>query len=104
MSITTTQNNNRTTVNIEYERIDINNMQQVKDELLALVESNDTLVLNMQKVLFVDSSGLSVLISAFKKMISKEGSLELCALTSQPKELMEITQLNSIFNISELCN
>jgi anti-anti-sigma factor len=59
----------------------------------------------MENILFLDSSGLSILISILKKVTAKEGAtLQLCGLTKQPMELLELTQLHRVFTLIEECS
>lgn len=104
MNITTTQLQEYTKITIEKERFDVAAMQVLKEEISQVLEEKDAILLDMSKVTFLDSSGLSVLISILKTVKKREqGQLKLCALNEQPKELMTITQLSSVFEIIEIC-
>jgi anti-anti-sigma factor len=105
MDITTTELHGYTMIHLNFERLDIVNMQETKEQLHSIILEKNHIVLDMQKVTFVDSSGLSVLIGTLKQVTAKEsGSLKLCGLTNQPIELLELTQLHSVFTIVEDCN
>lgn len=56
------------------------------------------LIINMEKVTFIDSSACSTLISALKNMQSKSGRL---VLVTSPvvQSLIELTRLHTIFEI-----
>lgn len=51
----------------------------------------------------MDSSGLSVLISLYKELNNNGGSIRLCGLQDQPRELMHITRLYKLIPIVDTC-
>lgn len=105
MNITINSFKNYTKISILVKRLDITVMEEIKSEISPLLEEHKQILLDMSVVEFLDSSGLSVLIGLLKKTNQLEGAkLVLCALTQQPHELMEITQLHNIFKIIEDCN
>ena len=55
--------------------------------------------MEMGRVEFVDSSGLSVLVSAVKAARSAGGDVVLSALTPQVQALVELTRLHHLFEI-----
>ena len=94
-----------TKITIMKERFDVASMLEIKEEIHNIIEKNHKIVIDMAMVNFLDSSGLSVLISILKTIKKNDGAeLKLCELTTQPAELMEITQLYNVFNIIEDCN
>lgn len=105
MAIHSFQQNDYTVVQISFERFDVASMAEAKEALEGILAHNSKLVIDMSKVNFIDSSGLSVLIGTLKKLKAKEdGTLKLCSLNSQASELMEITQLNKVFDIVDSCD
>lgn len=105
MNLSLETNNNNTIITINKERLDVTNMQNLKEELTHIIdEGNHQLIINLTPVEFIDSSGLSILIALFKRLNSIDGgTLQLCGLGKQPMELLEITQLDKIFSIIN-CN
>lgn len=98
-------NSNKTVVEINREKLDVLNMKRLKEKMLEIIADGHThLVINLKQITFIDSSGLSVLISLFKHIKTLNGSMALCGLNEQPTELLEITQLDKIFTISKTCN
>ena len=92
-------------ITLNVEKFDVANMQEIKKNIQTEVdvEASDILI-DLSNVSFVDSSGLSVIISVFKQLKSSNHKLELCGLQEQPMELLEITQLHKIFTIIDSCN
>jgi len=58
-------------------------------------------VFNLSKVGFLSSLVISVLIYFSKEIKKKEGQMKLCEFSPEGKEVMEITHLNTIFDIYE---
>jgi len=90
---------------LDVEKFDVSNMQEIKKGIVTEVEENpNNTTLDFSNVDFVDSSGLSVVISLFKQLKSLDLELTLSGLKEQPMELIEITQLHKIFKIVDGCN
>jgi len=94
-----------TKITIMKERFDVASMLEIKEEIHNIIDKKHQVVIDMTMVNFLDSSGLSVLISILKALKKNDSAeLKLCGLTTQPSELMEITQLYNVFDIIEECN
>ncbi len=105
MAVETTTVNEYTKIIINVERLDVFSMEETKAAIAINIEGKSKVILDLSKVNFLDSSGLSVLIGILKKINKIDNSsLILCGLTTQPNELMQITQLYTVFNIVEDCN
>jgi anti-anti-sigma factor len=55
----------------------------------------------MDKVDFINSSGLGALVSILKEVRNHKGELKISNLADYVKEIFDITQLSSIFDICE---
>jgi len=105
MAVDITMVNEYTKIMINTERLDVFSMEEMKEDIANNIEGKSKVMIDLSKVDFLDSSGLSVLIGVLKKMNKiKNSSFILCGLTTQPNELMQITQLNNVFNIVEDCS
>jgi len=62
-------------------------------------EGKNNLVVYLQAVRFVDSSGLGALVSGFKNASSRTGNLKLSGLQLQVKSMFELTRLHRVFEI-----
>lgn len=83
--------------------LDAANIQELGDELFALVEKDDrkSLLLNFSRVEFLSSSALNKLIVLDKKVKSHGGRMKLCCLRPEIKEVFSITKLDQVFDIRE---
>ena len=80
--------------------IDIYTAPRLRELLIGLVSRGSYhLVVNMQKVEFVDSTGLGVLVGGLRRVRARDGSLDL-ACTRQPSlKIFKITGLTEVFGI-----
>lgn len=83
-------------------RLDLTSANELKSVSREIVgPGNCKLILNMGKVDFINSSGLGTLVSILKDVRSSSGRLKLSNLAPYVKEIFDITQLSSIFDICE---
>ena len=84
------------------DKIDIYNTSVFKDAINKLIAGNKILIiLNLEKVAYIDSSGLGVLISTMAELKKIEGSLKIIGLTDFVKNTFKIMQTTPIFEIYE---
>ena len=74
-------------------------LRQVVQELLG--ENYKKLLLNMENVLHVDSSGIGELMGCYTSVKNRGGDLKLLCLHKNVRNLMEVTRLYSIFDTYE---
>lgn len=89
--------------------IDISGRIQLGEESAAvravvhklLNEGQKKLVLNLGDVSYIDSSGLGILVSAFTSARKQGGEMKLLNLTKHAHDLLQITKLYTVFDISD---
>jgi len=82
------------------ERIDAHNSVEFKTYLLHLVDSGLTnIIVQLEHVRFIDSSGLGALLAAHKQMLAKSGQFSLAEIQPQVLSMFELTRLNRVFDI-----
>lgn len=80
--------------------IDAYTAPDLKDTLLPLTKhSGTTIVVDLEKVNYMDSTGLGVFISALKSTKEHNSEMRLVSLQDRVERLFEITGLDSIINI-----
>lgn len=67
----------------------------------ALQENNRNIVFDLDKVNYINSAGINVLITALTSVRNKGGELVLSSISDKVKSLLIITKLNSIFNVKD---
>lgn len=74
----------------------------VKDKIELLFETGKIkIVMNLNKLTYINSSGLGMLIALLKKARSIGGDVTLSCLTKDIKELFRVTSLDNIFKIAD---
>ena len=80
--------------------IDIYTAPRLRELLIDLVSKNNyQLVVNMDKVEFVDSTGLGVLVGGLKRVRTHDGSLDLVCTRGRILKIFRITGLTKVFGI-----
>lgn len=62
-------------------------------------EQKKKIVIDFEKVSYIDSSGLATLVEVLKKTRTQGGSLGLAGMSDKVKSLFEITKLDKLFSI-----
>ena len=80
--------------------IDINSSPQIRSEFDKLIAKKIMkIIINLQGVSYVDSSGLATLVEMLKRTKGYSGKLLLSNLSDKVKSLFEITKLERLFDI-----
>jgi len=84
------------------ELIDRNQATELLAEIDANIRSGENkILLNLQNLRYINSSGLNVLINILTKARKEGGDVAICCVNNKIKELLVITKLDSIFNVSD---
>jgi anti-anti-sigma factor len=67
----------------------------------SLANGAKKILVNLQNVLFMDSTGLSALVIAYKRVRAANGRFALCSLNGQARMLIEQTGMEKLFEIYE---
>ena len=82
--------------------IDIHTAPRLRELLIDLVSTdNYQLIVNMDQVEFLDSTGLGVLVGGLKRVRAHDGSLDLVCTQERILKLFRITGLTKVFGIHE---
>ena len=82
--------------------IDVFSSPKLKETLGALLDGgHDHLILDLQNVTYMDSSGLGVLVGVLKRVNNRIGAIELVFSNPQLKRIFEITGLSRVFPIHD---
>lgn len=80
--------------------IDVYTSPKVKDAITDLIDQGHyNLVINLEKVRYIDSTGLGVLIGGLKRVREHGGSVNLVCTNPQIRKIFDITGLVKIFGI-----
>src|SRR5688572_26685576 len=91
---------NKTIVDVEAQNVDFRNCEQIKSAIAGLVgQGQDKIVLNLQQVGFMDSSGLGVILFSKRTCDEAGGTFAMCGLQNYVNNLVTLTNLNKTVNI-----
>ncbi|MGR9051658.1 MAG: STAS domain-containing protein [Gammaproteobacteria bacterium] len=100
MNLTQQQLNGFSVLYVKEERIDAHNSSDLKQYIVEMIEGGEVnIVVQLQEVKFVDSSGLGALLAGFKHAAAKSGKLALSNVQQQVLSMFELTRLNRVFEI-----
>jgi anti-sigma B factor antagonist len=81
--------------------IDVYTAPRLRQAIIDLVEGGErNIVVDMEKVDFLDSTGLGVLVGGLKRVKTREGNLSLVASQEKILKIFEITGLDKVFPIA----
>ena len=86
-------------VSIQEENLDAGNVKAFKEAMQTLLDAHKTVLIDMSRLSFVDSSGLGALLSCLRTMNNKGGQLKLFAMAKPVQALFELVRMHRIFAI-----
>jgi len=99
LDIRTQQDGSVCTVELEGE-VDVYTAPRLKEELVALIEGGCThVIVNLEDVAFIDSSGLGVLVSALRRARERDGAVRIVCTRENVLKIFRITGLDKVFPI-----
>jgi anti-sigma B factor antagonist len=101
LSLETRQVGDRTVVTVGGE-IDVYTAPKLRDKITELVNAgHHTILVDMEQVEFLDSTGLGVLVGGLKKVRAQQGSMELICSQDRLLKIFRITGLAKVFTIHD---
>jgi len=98
LEVQSRQVDNGVTVVAPTGRLDVAGAPALKDAISeALKNGPPRVVLDMEGISFVDSTGLGSVIAALKQIRSSQGDLRLAAPNQQVRVVLELTTLDRVF-------
>jgi anti-sigma B factor antagonist len=80
--------------------VDVYTAPRVKEELVAAIEGGcHNVIIDMQGVGFIDSSGLGVLVSALRRARERDGAVRIVCTRDNILKIFRITGLDKVFPI-----
>ena len=80
--------------------IDLYNAPEIKDVINKLIEErNYNVIIDLEKVSYIDSSGIGALISSLSNLKKYQGGLKIINVYASVKKVFELTKLTSFFEI-----
>ena len=99
LSLSTRSEGDRTVVEVGGE-IDVYTAPRLREQLVDLVaDGKYHLIVDMERVAFLDSTGLGVLVGGLKRVRAHDGSLRLVCTQERILKIFRITGLTKVFPI-----
>jgi len=74
----------------------------LRDKIQELLESGKkNLLLNMEKVSYMDSAGIGELVACYKRAREKTGTVKLLKASGKVADLLQLTKLQEVFETFE---
>jgi len=89
-----------TVVEVKAEFLDASNNRDFKERMSTLLPGVKNLLLNLQHVQFIDSSGLASMLTCLKQLSATGGDMKICCVTSPVKALFDLVKMNRIVEVS----
>lgn len=99
MNLETDERGPATILRVQENRIDAHSAADLKVAIAGLVAAKRNVLIDLSRVEFMDSSGLSALISGLKAANALGGSVKLSGLRPHVKSIFELTRLHRVFEI-----
>ena len=101
LNLSTRHEGDRTVIEVGGE-IDVYTAPKLREQLVDLVnQGRYHLVVDMEAVDFLDSTGLGVLVGGLKRVRAHDGSLDLVCTQQRILKILKITGLTEVFGIYE---
>ncbi len=82
--------------------VDLYNAPTLKEEIQKLVEQEKyKIIMNLDRVSYVDSSGIGALISSYSNLKKFQGSMRISNVAGSVRKVFELTKLTSFFDIDD---
>lgn len=82
--------------------IDLYNAPEIKKKIKEFMDQGKhNIIVNLDKVSYIDSSGIGVLISSLSQLKKVGGGLKIINVYASVKKVFELTKLTSFFDIYE---
>jgi anti-sigma B factor antagonist len=102
LKITNSETNGTSVVALDGRIVLGQESKSLRENLKGLVaEGKKQIVLNMDNIAYIDSTGLGTLVAAQVSAKTQGASLKLCNLCRRFQELLQLTKLVTVF---EVCN
>jgi anti-anti-sigma factor len=83
-------------------RVDATTSAELQHELTSVFQDNNKVIIDCEKLEYISSAGLRVLLMGHKMAVSKSGYLKLINVSEVVMEVLEMTGFSDILTISKV--
>jgi len=82
--------------------LDTNTAPQAESDINGLIEAgSQQLLINFEKLDYISSAGLRILLATAKKLKASQGDLKICCLNETVQEVFDISGFATILSVSK---
>jgi anti-sigma B factor antagonist len=81
------------------DRLNAGNAEEFKTTVTPHLGQGGKVVLDISRLVFVDSSGLGAILSCLRKLTQAKGDLKLCGMSKQVRLLFELVRMHRIVDV-----
>ncbi|MHC4887038.1 MAG: STAS domain-containing protein [Planctomycetota bacterium] len=78
------------------DRLDVKSVGEFKLQAESILAGERSMILDLEKVSFVDSTGLGALLSLLRSLVEQERELRLCALQDQVSAMFRLVRMHRL--------
>ena len=86
-------------VKLQADALDVSTIASFRDTFDDLLEKSAHIVLDMNSVEFIDSTGLGGLLSLMRMCIERDGDMRLVCLQEQVLSMLRLVRMNKVMSI-----
>ena len=87
-------------INIEVNELNIDNVKYFQEKISSSVlDHNKNILINMEKVNYIDSAGISMLVRLIQRYSSKKRKIEFKNITTEVRNAIKMVNLHRFFKI-----
>lgn len=85
-------------------KINVTISQKIKVEVTKLIAPHSKLVINLEGINYIDSTGFGMLLSILRTCKNNQSLLKLCNISPEVMDLVKLLQLQTVFDIRNSVN
>lgn len=84
---------------LEIDHLDALNSEELKNQMIKGIAGSEKVVLNLDSVGFVDSSGLGVILTLYRHVNERKGSMAISCVKDTVKVLFKLVRLSHMIQV-----
>ena len=86
-------------VTLFVDELDASNTAEFKQRMAPVLAEHRQVVIDLEPVRFIDSSGLGAMLSCLRQLSAKGGDLKLCGLSKPVQAAFELVRLHRVLDL-----
>ena len=99
MKFNTELTDDATILEIPIDALDAGNVVEFKNDIAPILDKCDFVIFDMNRVNFIDSSGIGAILSCLRKLHNQGGGLSMFGVRDQVLQLFKLVRIDRIIDI-----